>query len=329
MRRLEAGSLVRHRTLGTGKIVAVEATALHVFFPGSETRYAAKLRWPAAGAFLSADDPAPDPWLEGLDSFAMDSTSGRYALAANFLGQDEAVATYLADHPTGFHLPTSPRKGAPRVDRRERFRAASAAWAATLGEGKAAALLDDGNYPELARRALRVAALAAAVPGMIEIEVLQEAFEPGVEVQEFFQSLLGYLSVPLPSRARFDRLCAAARALGVPPEANWPLVTFFPFVASPTRHVLLLPRSACSGANRLGCDLRYQETPSWVTYGRLRDLSSRLLEKLASSGARDHVDVESFLHATGTRRVPAASGRAAASPRTPATKGARVARRAS
>jgi hypothetical protein len=164
---------------------------------------------------------------------------------------------------------------------------------------------------------------------MLERESLEQAFEPGVEVQDFLRALVGYLAAPCPSRARFEKLCAAARALGLPAEASWPMVTFFPFVALPSRNVLLLPRAAGPGASRLGCDLRYQETPNWATYVRLRDLSSRLLEKLAPSGARDHVDVECFLHATGARRGPAAAGRATAVPRIPRTKVARASRRAS
>ena len=327
MRRLEAGSLVRHRTLGTGKVVAVEATALHVFFPGSDTRFAAKLRWPAAGAFLSVDAPEPDPSLEALDSFAMDATSGRYALAAGFVGQDEAVSAFLAEHPAAFLVVDGPAKGAPRNDRRERWRAASALWAKTLGGGQAAALLEDGEHAELARRALRVAGPALAVHGMMEPETLAEAFQPGPEIRDFLHALVGYLAVPLPARARFDKLCAAVRALGTPPDAAWPLVTFFPFVASPARHVLLLPRSACAAAARLGCDLRFEATPNWATYVRLRDLSSRLLEKLAPSGARDHVDVESFLHATGTRRTATTARRAAISTTTHAPKARRAAPR--
>jgi hypothetical protein len=181
----------------------------------------------------------------------MDSTSGRYALAANFVSQDEAVQTYLADHPTGFHLPTSPKRGAPHIDRRTRWRTACAAWTASMGDGQAGALLEDGNHAELALRLVRVAASAAAVPGMIEVEVLQEAFEPGDEVRHFLDALFGYLSVPSPARARFDKLSAASNALGIPPEAAWPMVTFFPFVAMPSRHVLLLPRSACAGASDL------------------------------------------------------------------------------
>ncbi len=327
MRRLEAGSLVKHRTLGTGKVIAVETTALHVFFPGSDTRYAAKLRWPAAGAFLSVDAPDPDPWLEALDSFAIDSISGRYALAANFIGQDDAVSAYLAENPTGFHPLDAPARGAPRLGRRERWRTASALWTKTLGGGQATALLEDGDHAELARRALRVAEPALPVHGMMDLETLAEALQPGPAVQGFLHALLGYLSVPSPARARFDKLCAAVHALGAPPEAAWPLVTFFPFVALPSRHVVLLPRSACAAAARLGCDLRFEATPNWTTYVRLRDLSSRLLEKLAPSGARDHADVESFLHATGTRRTAATARRAATPVAEPGPKTRRAAAR--
>lgn len=327
MKEFAAGSLLKHRTLGTGKVVAVEPTALHVFFPASDTRYAAKLRWPTAGPFLSLEGLESDPWLEGLTSFSMDAASGRYALSANFVSQDEAVAAYLAEHPAGFDVPASPKKGALRLDRRARWRAACAEWNAAMGDGQAAKLLDDGNHAELGRRALRVAAHAASVPGMVEIDVLEEAFQPGDEVRHFLESLFGYLSVPSPARARFEKLCAASNALGVPSEAAWPMATFFPFVAVPSRQVLLLPRSASAGASRLGCDIQYQASPNWNTYVRLRDLSTRLLEKLGPSGARDHADVEAFLHATGTRRPAAAPKRVAAASAPPSKKGARAAPR--
>ncbi len=328
MRKLEAGSLVTHRTLGPGKVVAVEATALHVFFPVQGTRYATKLRWPAAGVFLSHEEPEPDALLEGLNSFALDAASGRYALSTSFIGQDEAVARYLADHPGGFAPAGAPAKGATRLDRGQRWRAASAAWAETLGGGKAAALLDDGKDAALVSRLLRIAEIAAPVPGMVDLETFADALQPGAETREFLAALTGYLSVPSPARARFDRLCAAVHALGLPVEAAWPTVTFFPFVAVPARQVLLLPRSACAGATCLGWDLRYAATPNWATYTRLRDLSCRLLERLAPSGAQDHVDVEIFLHATGARRAPTTARAARASRVTPAVSAAKSRRQA-
>jgi hypothetical protein len=74
--------------------------------------------------------------------------------------------------------------------------------------------------------------------------------------------------------------------------------------------MVLLPRSTTAGATRLGCDLQYQAHPNWATYGRLRDLGARLLENLVARGARDLVDVECFLHATGARRPPTKRARA-------------------
>ena len=322
MDKLVAGSLVKHRTLGAGKVVAVEATALHVYFPGSGTRYAAKLRWPAAVPFLT-QDPEPNVWLQSLGSFAMDSVSGRYTLAANFMSHEEAVSAYLAEHPAAFRA-SRPRGKEPRLERAARWRAACAEWTAALGGGQAEKLLDDGSDPELTRRVLRVAAHASRIPRMVEADVLEEAFEPGEVVREFLQALFAYVAAPLPARPRFEKLIAASHALGAPPDAAWPMVTFFPFVAAPSRHMVLVPRSTSAGASRLGCDLQYQAAPSWATYLRLRDLSASLLEKLAPVGARDFVDVECFLHATGARRsaAPVRSSRAGTAPST--RKGARA-----
>lgn len=326
MERMAAGTLVQHRTLGTGKVVAVEATALHVFFPASDSRFAAKLRWPTAGPFLSQDGLAPDPWLQGLTSFAMDPTSGRYALAANFISQDEAVAIYLSENPGAFEAPEALRRGAQRHDRRSVWRSASAEWAKLLGDGQASKLVEEAEYEELGRRALLVAARGAPVPGMPEIADLEEAFEPGEEIRNYLEALVSHISAPSPVRARFERLCAASHALGVPADAAWPMVTFLPFVAVPSRHIVLVPRSASSGASRLGCDLALQAAPSWASYGRLRELAGRLLERLTPKGGRDMVDVECFLHATGARRPPPRRARAAVA--TPAPKaGAATSRR--
>ena len=322
MDKLVTGSLVNHRTLGAGKVIAVEATALHVYFPGSGTRYAAKLRWPVASPFLT-QNPEPNAWLEGLGSFAMDSVSGRYTLAANFMSHEEAVAAYLADHPAAFRASGPRGKDASRLERGARWRAACAEWTAAFGGEQAEKLLEDGNYAELTRRVLRVAAHASRIPNMVETDVLEEAFEPGGVVREFLVALFAYVAAPLPARSRFEKLIAASYALGVPPDAVWPMVTFFPFAAAPSRHMVLVPRSTSAGASRLGCDLQYQAAPSWATYLRLRDLSTRLLEKLAPAGARDFVDVECFLHATGGRRPgPVRNSRAGTTPST--KKGARA-----
>jgi hypothetical protein len=76
---LKKGMVVRHATLGIGRVVALEATAVHVFFAEGERREAAKLRLSAVQQLLSPDPKAQDERLENLPAFALDPVSGRYA----------------------------------------------------------------------------------------------------------------------------------------------------------------------------------------------------------------------------------------------------------
>ncbi len=79
MDRFTTGMMVRHATLGIGRVIAVEAAAVHVFFADGEQRAAAKLRLPAASAFLQAEPKGHDERLENLPDFALDPGTGRYA----------------------------------------------------------------------------------------------------------------------------------------------------------------------------------------------------------------------------------------------------------
>jgi hypothetical protein len=294
------GSLVKHVSLGIGKVVAVEPTAVHVFFPQSEKRYAAKLRWPAAEPLLTQAGIEPDAWLAGLSSFALDPECGRYALAANFVSHADAIAEFLKVFPGGFADPTYVGDGGGKRERASRWRAASSEWIQALGGGQGDRLLDDGDLGEVVRRALRVGRHVTSVRGTVEQEALEEALEPTDVTLAFFRAVFGLLSLPSPARARFEKLFRASGALGVAPDLIWVTTTLFPFLADPSRHVLLLPRSTCGAAARLGCDLRFKPAPNWTTYNALRGFSEQLLEGLRVHGARDLIDVEVFLHTLAT-----------------------------
>ncbi|HTP26792.1 MAG TPA: hypothetical protein VMK12_14210, partial [Anaeromyxobacteraceae bacterium] len=303
---IATGTLLKHVSLGVGKVVAVEPTAVHVFFPGSDSRYAAKLRWPAASALVSTAGVEPNAWLQGLTTFSFDAAAGRYALAANFLSHSKAMAEFVASFAEGFTDPAYLGTGKGKRERASRWRAAHAEWLQAFGNGQGERLVADGEVPELSRRALRVAAHVTCLPGMVEQAVLEEALEPGEPVPQFFEALFKVLPGP-PPKARMDAYFAAADALGARPEERWPMATLFPFVAEPLQQVLLLPRSACAAAARLGCNLRFHASPNWTTYAALRELSVQLLEKLQAIGARDFVDVECFLHIIACKRPPAAA----------------------
>ncbi len=78
MEEFAKGMVVRHATLGLGRVVALEPAAVHVFFVEGERREASKLRLPAARQFLVPAPKVKDERVERLPAFEFDSASGRW-----------------------------------------------------------------------------------------------------------------------------------------------------------------------------------------------------------------------------------------------------------
>ncbi len=313
MSDLTKGTLVQHSSLGLGKVVAVEPNALHVFFPDSDKRFAAKLRLPAARSMLRTEGIEPNQWLTGLSAFAMDEATGRYGLSATWLTHDQAIAQYLELHPEGFGEKAA--GAARKPDRQARWAAAHAAWEAKLGQGEGERLLAAGDLSLLVKRGLDVEKHVAPLHPPSDEEAVRSAFSDPELTGPYFAALFELLADKRGSRARFDALFAAARALPAEPAQQWLVATLFPFIAAPDRHVLLRPRATGHAADRLGCDLNAHAAPAWGPYSALRALSVQLLEKLAPSGARDFVDVEAFLFVTGAAKRPSTKASGLATPR--------------
>lgn len=215
---------------------------------------------------------------------------------------EQAVAQLRLAYPEGF-APAAVAAG--QGTRPARWRAAGEAWAKHLGDGAGERLVEEGEVELLVKRALQVDKLIAPLLPADE-GVVAAALADLDLARPYFAALTELLAVPSPGRARFDRLFSAARALPVEPPQQWLMATLFPFVADPTRHVLMRPRATNLAAERLGCDLRHQPAPVWPTYSALRALEAQLLERLAPEGAADFADVEAFLHVIAARPRSAA-----------------------
>ena len=271
MSDLENGSLVQHTTLGVGKIVALEANAVHVFFPDSDKRFAAKLRLPAARAMLTTEGFERNTWLEGLSAFALDPKVGRYGLAVSWLTHEQAIEQFLAIYPAGFEDPGYVGEG--KGKRAFRWRAAHDAWGAAFGKGEdTEKFLAETDLKKIMKLLLDVEKPIAGLHPPADVDAMKEAFVDEETARPFLVALGELLSVPSPGRARFEKLFAAAEDLPVDPAQQWLLATIFPFVASIERHVLVRPKVTCEAAERLGCDLRYDPSPNWATYAALRNL---------------------------------------------------------
>jgi hypothetical protein len=304
MADLEDGALVQHETLGVGKVVAVEANAVHVFFPASDRRFAAKLRLPTARPLLRTDGIERNPWLEGLTAFTLDPQMGRYALAASWLTHEEAIAQFMAAFPGGYG---GVAYGTGKSARAPRWRAGHDAWLETFGDADGTQAMATGTAKELAKRASKVEKPIASLQPAADADAVQEALADEETARPFWTALSELLSVPSPGRARFEKLFAAARELPVAPAQQWVVATLFPFLASPGRHVLVRPKITCEAASRLGCDVGDDAAPNWGTYAAVRALYAQLLEELGPTGAKDFVDVEPLLHVTATAKRRARS----------------------
>jgi hypothetical protein len=176
-----------------------------------------------------------------------------------------------------------------------------------LGRGVGERLLEAGDVAGLVERTLRVERHVRTLHRDAEKTSFEDGLADPGSARGFFAALFELLATATPERSRFEALAAAVVALapGAARESGWPIVTLLPFVARPDLHMLLRPRFACDVAQRLGLELAYEAEPNWSTYSALLESAGLLLEKLRPLGARDHVDVEAFMHVSTAKQARA------------------------
>lgn len=291
---LRNGMLVKHETLGVGKIVGVDRAAVHVVFATHDARTATKLRLPMALAFLSPS-PAANTWLSSLTGFVLDEKSGRYGRVTSWLSHTEALERFTQAYPGGFSDPTYTALEAGRAGR---WRRAGAEYASLLGNGEGERLLKAADLQELVDRTRKVEKIVRTLIREEERVSLEARLEDPDRAAAYFKALFEFVGAARPHRGKFEALASAVIATDPdgPPEAAWPMVTMLPFVARPDLHGLMRPRFAADAMQRLGMEIEQSLEPSFTAYSSLLTASSQLLEKLAPIGAKDHVDVEVFVH---------------------------------
>ena len=328
MQGLQNGMLVEHASLGLGKVVAVEPSAVHVFFAKQDARFATKLRLPMALSFL-AQPSRKDAWLSGLSGFALDEGTGRYGRPAAWLPHADALQRFTDAFPRAFSDPAyvAPERGS----RAARWRQAGVEFQELLGEGRGERLLEAGDVSTIVEHLLKIERGVRTLLRDEERTNLAERLKDPEATETYLTALFAFVSSARPIRSRFEALAVAAAALppGEFPESAWPTVTLIPFLARPDLHMLLCPHLACDAAQRLGLDLSYEAEPNWTTYASLLNASAQQLERLRPLGANDHLDVEVFMQVSlrrpGRAKVAAPAGLAAAgAKRGPKPAGAKV-----
>lgn len=81
--------------------------------------------------------------------------------------------------------------------------------------------------------------------------------------------------------------------------AKWTILTYWPFILFPDRHMFMKPEVAQTAAHRLGEDFGYESRPSSRVYNRYLSFARRMREEIASLKPRDNIDVQTFMYAVG------------------------------
>jgi hypothetical protein len=83
-----------------------------------------------------------------------------------------------------------------------------------------------------------------------------------------------------------------------------PVVTVFPFLAAPTRHIFLKPNVTRRAADAYGFDFQYQSRPSWEVYSSLLGFAQAVKRDTKLLKPKDMIDIQSFIWVQGSGEYP-------------------------
>jgi hypothetical protein len=176
-------------------------------------------------------------------------------------------------------------------------------WRAGIGGKEVlAASLAAGDHARVAAAAVRIESSRQLLFSFEKMALRDAVVRSPVGAARFADGLHDWLHGGGSERSRFERWIEVVASL---PRRQtrvltWPVLTVFGFIARPKVHCYLKPMVTRRAAERYGFDLHYSPRPSWETYGSFLDLCHRVRAEVADLGARDMIDVQSFLWVLGS-----------------------------
>jgi len=294
---LTPGSIVRNRAMtdwGLGKVLLVEGNKASVYFkgvPGTAAEAIKTLRTDIAPLELA--EQQSDPWLDNLPPFVKD---GRIVAPTTVrLTHDQAVERFIRQYPGRFEDPQY------LAQERDYKWLAHQTFKESLGPDWIGELTGRDDIHGGVQR-IKKAAQSVNLLSPFELMALGDGLKDLAAAGTYLDALGALLSSGRVTEASFTQLANAVSALpaekGKARVFTWPVVTLLPFLAAPQTFMFLKPGVTKVAAERLAFDLLYDPTPQWRTYSRLLEMSTRLMELLRPLGARDMIDVQSFIWVT-------------------------------
>ena len=290
----DVGILVEHTVWRRGKVIEIISPYAIIHFPAladSPQGPQRKLREDAAQ--LTKSTVQSDPELDGIETGPAKPKKVSKRKVKDLQNDlDAALQWFETTYPAKF----DDEKFVDNDLRNKR--SAAEVFAANFGEGRGAAMISEGKHAEIAG-AFDGIFRATNILSPFEVKAVHKAF---VKADESSTKVLGatLAFTANPGQQSFKAMAEAVSQL--PADGGkvhtWPIVTLLPFLADPKRFIPLKPTNTELIAARMGANLKYDTTPNWETYDAFLRMSKSLLDRLASLGAKDMIDVQQFMWVT-------------------------------
>ena len=287
---LSVGLIVIHKTWGLGKVVHLDPQNAWVYFRDIEgTPKDAVKQLNRRVAVLAVAESQSDTALDHVPPMVR---NGRVEPPHSLrITEQQAIDRFVADFPRAFDDPRYLKQ-----ERNYKWKAHQQVAAELLSlDGRR--VVAEGPLDDLADTLKTLIGLTNLLAPQ-ELIAVNDAFRRDRQAAQVFGEAVVRLADEGDELA-FSGLIEATGSLPADPGRarvlTWPIVTILPFLAKPDAHMFLKPMQTQRIAEAFTFDLAYSARPKWDTYDRLLILSNRLLERLRPLGARDLIDVQSFM----------------------------------
>lgn len=163
-----------------------------------------------------------------------------------------------------------------------------------LNETDLRKLITDGSYDEVISRLRKVAQatnfLHLSTPATGDLSILHTE---SLDKPSFCAAVLDLLYGEGPAHVRLDRFSDYCKERGLPNK--WTFPTYYLFLLFPEKEIFVKPSVAKWFMNFVGADKEYAAQPASPYYLWLKQVAKQLLMLLQPFGAKDMIDIQSFI----------------------------------
>jgi len=217
------------------------------------------------------------------------------AMPKTMPGPDRCRRKFLKFFPDGFEDETY-------IDwERDYKEEAHQRWNEMLDQSALRSLIESGDYPEAARRAVTIESRTNLLFSF-EKMAMRDAVKSRAGAKAFVEGLYDFLHGSDSLESRFNKWIDVVGALPRKQTRvlTWPVVTVFGFIAQPKVHVFLKPMVTKRAADAYGFDFEYRSRPNWDTYDSLLRFAKAVRRDVIDLKPRDMIDIQGFIWVQGS-----------------------------